>query len=391
MRQILHCDLNNFYASVECAENPKLKDTPMVVGGDESARHGIVLAKSQSAKDLGILTGETLYSARKKCKNLKVVLPNMALYEQYSKMAYEIYKNYTDQVEAFGIDECWLDVTHCEKYLGLSTVDLANKIREDIKRELNGCTISVGVSFNKIFSKLGSDLKKPDATTVINYENFKDIVYPLPIQDLLYVGRATQKFLNLRGIYAIGQIVDVGEVTMSQWLGKRGAELYTYASGNDNSPVKQISLASTIKSMSHSTTTKRDILNSQDFLIVITRLAESISTRLRTQKLKGSVLTLNIKDNNFALWQKQCTIPATDLARDIINHSIKLKQYCTSLIIRSVGISVSNLKEYHYTQLSFFDTTDFIQEIKEKTLDSIKQKYGPAAIKTAITMADDSI
>ena len=388
---ILHCDLNNFYASVECAENPSLRDMPMVVGGDESTRHGIVLAKSQSAKAFGIFTGETLHSARQKCPNLKVVLPNMALYEQYSKLAHEIYNRYTDQVEAFGIDECWLDVTHCQKYLGLTPQELADKIREDIKRELNGCTISVGVSFNKIFSKLGSDLKKPDATTVIDYENFKYIVYPLPIQDLMYVGKSTQKFLNLRNIHTIGQIVDVGESTMKDWLGKRGTELYNYASGNDKSPVKQITLASTIKSMSHSTTTRRDITSDQDFLIILTRLAESISTRLRNQNLKGTTLTLSIKDSNFAIWQKQCTILATNLAQDMIHHSLILKQYCNIASIRSVGINISNQKECKYTQLSFFDSIDVKTEIKEKTIDSIRLKHGKDAIKTAITIVDESI
>lgn len=203
-RTILHCDMNNFYASVECLYNPALRGKPVAVGGDVEARHGIILAKNYEAKKYGVQTGEALWQAKQKCPGLTIVPPSFEKYLRFSRLAREIYGCYTDRIESFGLDECWLDLTGSERLFGGGKA-VADKLRERIKFEL-GVTISVGVSHNKIFAKLGSDMKKPDATTVITRENYKDVVWPLPVSDLLFVGPATTRKLARYGIHTIGQL-----------------------------------------------------------------------------------------------------------------------------------------------------------------------------------------
>ncbi len=189
-RTILHSDLNAFYASVECFCNPKIRHLPVAVGGDAEARHGIVLAKNNLAKSFGIITGETIWNAKQKCNDLVVVPANFERYLKFSRLVREIYAEYTDQMEAFGIDESWLDVTG-SLYLFGSGKRIADEIRHRVYMEL-GLTVSIGVSFNKIFAKLGSDIKKPNATTVITRDNYRAVVWGLPASDLLYVGRSTK-------------------------------------------------------------------------------------------------------------------------------------------------------------------------------------------------------
>jgi len=255
-RVILHSDLNNFYASVECLYNPDLRDKPVAVGGDVEARHGIILAKNYHAKKYGILTGEAIWQAQQKCRDLVVVPPNFKRYMRFSQMARDIYADYTDQCESFGLDECWLDVTGSYRLFGDGKA-IADKIRERIKFEM-GITASVGVSFNKIFAKLGSDIKKPDATTIISKDNFKDVVWKLPVNELLYVGRATHKKLNRYGIKTIGDLANTELKYLEYWLGKWGCMLWTFANGYDTSPVSNIGAKSLIKSVGNSTTTPRD-------------------------------------------------------------------------------------------------------------------------------------
>ena len=240
-RIIFHCDCNSFFASVELLPHPELWDKPVAVGGDSQTRHGIVLAKNEAAKKYGVKTAETLWQARKKCPDLIVLPPHHDLYSKYSKIINEIYTQYTDLVEPFGIDESWLDVTNTWQLFASSPKQLADDLRQRIKFE-TGLTISVGVSFNKIFAKLGSDYKKPDATTVISQDNYKDIVYPLPVQDLIYVGKSTQSALNDMGIRTIGQLAEIPLKTLEDRFGKHGLELYNYANGLENSPVSSFML-----------------------------------------------------------------------------------------------------------------------------------------------------
>ena len=232
-KSILHCDMNNFYASVECVLNPKLVSSPIAVCGSKEERHGIVLAKNYLAKDFGVKTGDTIWQAKNKCPNIIIIdNPHFDMYSYYSKRAIDIYKKYTDKIESMGLDECWLDVTNSIKLFG-KPVDIANTLRETIKSELR-LTISVGVSFNKTFAKLGSDLKKPDATTVISKNNYKDIVWPLPISDLLFVGRKTKQLLNKNYIYTIGDIANSKPERLKKLLGKNGITLYNEANGLDD-------------------------------------------------------------------------------------------------------------------------------------------------------------
>jgi DNA polymerase-4 len=234
-RTILHCDLNGFYASVECLSRPELKDVPMAVSGNPENRHGIILAKNELAKKFGIITAETVWQAKKKCPGLVLVPPHHDKYYEYSKRVNELYGKFTDMVEPFGIDESWLDVTGSLHLFG-SGKDIADKIRENIKSQLE-LTVSVGVSFNKIFAKLGSDYKKPDATTVISRENYKDIIFPLPVSDLLYVGKAATEALAKYGITTIGQLANYNKQVISANLGKMGEMIHDYANGIDDGPV----------------------------------------------------------------------------------------------------------------------------------------------------------
>ena len=237
MRTILHADLNNCYASIESIAHPEYKQIPFAVGGDEEMRHGIILAKNECAKKFGIKTGEPLLSARQKCPELKVVKPNFELYDEYCSKVRELYCEYTDQVEPFGIDESWLDVTGSASLFG-DGEKIANEMRERIKREF-GLTISVGVSFNKVFAKLGSDYKKPDAVTVISEENYREIVWALPVEELLYVGRATKSKLNRVGIKTIGELANASQDFLCSMFGKNGSMLYLFANGMESSPVKK--------------------------------------------------------------------------------------------------------------------------------------------------------
>ena len=244
-RIILHSDLNNFYASVECLYHPEYRGKPLAVLGDPEARHGIVLAKNYEAKSRDVRTGDPKWMAEQKCPGIVFVPPHYELYMKHSRLVRQIYSEYTDQVEPYGLDECWLDVTGSTRLFG-SGEEIADKIRKRVKSEL-GVSVSVGVSFNKIFAKLGSDLKKPDATTVIECDRFKEVVWPLPVKELLYVGRATHNKLKRRGIFTIGDLANANPESLKFWLGKMGIVLWQFANGLDTSPVSNIGAKSLIK------------------------------------------------------------------------------------------------------------------------------------------------
>ncbi|MBQ8322258.1 MAG: DNA polymerase IV [Clostridia bacterium] len=393
-RVILHCDCNSFFASVETALNPEYRGVPMAVCGSVEERHGIVLAKNELAKKYGIQTAETVYSAKRKCPNLVIAKPHHKEYERFSKMVNAIYARYTDIIEPFGIDESWLDVTASERFFGTGP-QIAEKIRRQVKDEI-GITVSIGVSFNKVFAKLGSDYKKPDAITVISEENFKDIVYPLPARDLLFVGKKTEQQLYSMGARTIGDIVNIGEPLLKKALGKMGEALYKYAAGLDDSPVA--SEREEAKSVGSGFTFNRDLVNLEDCRVGIEYLSDDIAAKLRKMGMLCSTVSLSIKDDKLNVIQRQRPqIPPADTARLIAStaYDILLKEWDREKPIRMLTVTAQNLiiADTVSEQLSIFETE--IEEenqkskIKEEMVDKIRQKYGAASILQGSIMNSD--
>lgn len=396
MRTILHVDLNNFYASVECLYRPEIRHCPVAVCGDPLNRHGIVLAKNMLAKKLGVTTGEAIWQARMKAPDLILVPPDFQKYLRFSRLARKIYYDYTDQVEPFGIDECWLDVTGSVKLLGDGQT-IADTIRKRVKEEL-GVTVSVGVSFNKIFAKLGSDLKKPDATTVISSENYKEIVWPLPVEDLLYVGRSTARKLHNYGLDTIGKVAAVDKKVLTNNLGKWGEVLWLFANGLDTAPVKKIDEKSAVKSIGNSTTCPRDLVNNEDVRLVFTVLAESVAARLRDYGLKCSGVQISFRDNQLYSATRQCLLKKpTYLSTDMIEKAMELflANYHWLRPLRSIGIRGINLvTEVDHIQLALFDDTDAktrAQESLEHTIDTIRSRFGHGSLVRASCLLDGKL
>ena len=298
MRSILHVDMNNFYASVECLYRPEIRSYSVAVAGDPLNRHGIILAKNMIAKKLGVTTGEAIWEAKLKAPGLVLVPPDYKKYLRFSRLARQIYYEYSDQVEAFGLDENWIDLTNSLQYLHQEPIVIADTIRQRVKEEL-GVTVSVGVSFNKIFAKLGSDMKKPDATTAIPYERFKEIVWPQPVGDLLYVGRATQRKLEVIAVNTIGDLACMDVEILRCKLGKWGEILWLFANGMDTSSVRKIGEREQIKSIGNGTTCPRDLITDQDVKLVFTVLAESVAARLRDCGLKCQGVQIFLRDNRI--------------------------------------------------------------------------------------------
>lgn len=394
-RTILHSDLNSFYASVECFCNPKIRHLPVAVGGDQEARHGIILAKNLIAKAYGVTTGEAIWQARQKCKELVVIPANFERYLKYSKLVKEIYAEYTDQTESFGIDENWLDVTDSVGLFGSGEV-IANEIRHRVFSEL-GLTVSVGVSFNKIFAKLGSDIKKPDATTVISRDNYKSVVWKLPVSDLLYVGRSTTNKLHRYGIKSIGDLANCSIDYLHSWLGKWGIVLHRFANGLDNSPVAKNGAESYIKSIGNSTTTSRDLTRVEEVKAVFYMLSESVAARLREQKLKCTTVQIYIRDKKLISCERQARLEyPTFLTNEIAEKAMEifLTKYQFKEPLRSIGVRGTNLvNKDTVLQLNLF--TDIKkydkQEQLEQTIDEIRGRFGYHVIKRGILLEDKSL
>ena len=291
-RVILHSDLNAFYASVECLDHPELQGKPVAVCGDPAARHGIVLAKNQIAKTKGVQTGQAIWQAKMQCRDLVVMAPHYDRYLELSSAVRDIYISYTDQVEPFGLDECWLDVGGSASLFG-DGKSIADDIRNRVKREL-GLTVSVGVSFNKIFAKLGSDYKKPDATTVISKENYRSLVWSLPVSDLLYVGPATTKKLRRFDVNTIGDLAQSKQEFLHAILGKVGIMLWRFANGKDSSGVSTYYSIPPIKTIGISTTAPRDLVSEDDIKITLYALCESVAARLREQRSLCTTIQIGI-------------------------------------------------------------------------------------------------
>ncbi len=394
-RVILHSDLNNFYASVECLYQPQLRNKAVAVCGDPEARHGIVLAKNQIAKKFGIKTGEVIWQAKQKCPDLVTVPAHFDRYLKFSKLAKEIYSEYTDQTESFGIDESWLDVTGSTGLFGDGQT-IADAIRKRVYSEL-GVTVSIGVSFNKIFAKLGSDMRKPDATTVITRDNFRDTVWPLPVSDLLYVGRATSAKLERAMIRTIGDLAKTNQEYLHHTLGKWGIVLHRFANGVDNSPVAANGDEGLIKSVGNSITAPRDLETIEDIRAVVFMLADSVAARLRSHKLKCAGVQISLRDNTLMSCERQAqlTIP-TYLASEIADKAMEIfkTKYQFRTPLRSIGVrGITLVPEKTVIQLSLFDDhtkRDKLERI-EHTMDDIRRRFGHHIIKQGILFADSAL
>mgnify|MGYP000373322668 FL=1 len=394
-RIILHSDCNCFYASVECALNPALKGKPVAVSGNPEKRHGIILAKSEEAKKFGVKTGEAIWQAKKKCPQLITLPPNFSKYVEYSKSVKEIYYKYTDMVESFGLDEAWLDVTGSTRLFG-NGYKIAQKIRSRIKKELD-ITVSIGVSYNKIFAKLGSDYKKPDAVTLINKSNYKHMVWSLPAEDLLYVGSATKKKLNSLGIFTIGQIANTPVDILKKNLGKWGQMLHSFANGNDTSTVALYGETSPVKSIGNSTTSPRDLKDITDVKIIMGVLADSVARRMREQGLSCMLVSITVRDNSLCSFTRQKKLLSyTDITSEILSTALALfkESYSWKKPIRSLGLSVSELTcKDSGTQLSLFEDNKkrLRQESLDKTTDALKNRFGNFIINPAVMLKDTTL
>ena len=389
-RTILHVDMNNFYASVECAFDPTLKNKPVAVCGDVEARHGIVLAKNMLAKACGVSTGDAVWEAKLKCPELQIVSPHFDRYFAYSERAKAIYAEYTDMIESFGIDECWLDVTASRMVFGTGR-EIAEEIRRRIKEEL-GVTVSVGVSYNKTFAKMGSDYKKPDAVTEITRENFRELLWGLDVSALLGVGRSTKVRLSYAKIDTVGALAGSEADLLSYLLGKNGITLWRCANGIDESPVIPNELAEPIKSISNSTTTPRDMMNENDISVTLRAVCQNVASRLREERKKCSVICLYVKYSDLTRLERQCRNLPTYLEGEIWSAAVALYQKnCTpGRPVRSIGVSVTGLCDDADEQLSFFDGETTKRAKLERlsfVIDSLRERYGKNSVRTAILLA----
>jgi DNA polymerase-4 len=345
-RTILHIDMNSFYASVELLDHPHLRDKPVAVGGDESKRRGIVLAKNEIAKQFGIRTAETLWSAKRKCPDLVVLPTHFEKYRYYSARAKQLYLTYTDRVESFGLDECWLDISGSQTDWRSGTAT-AEEIRRRVQAEL-GLTVSIGVSWNKVFAKLGSDYRKPNAVTTITPENFRKLLWPLPIERLLYVGRSTAERLRSVGVSTIGELARTDVAYLKQLLGKHGAQLWYYANGLDEAPVLSISDQEPVKSIGNSTTLAADVVKLSEVQEVFVNLAVTVERRLKEAGVLGRTLQITVRDTDFqtSSRQKQLSRPSDDF-KVILHEAMDLfeRNYDLTRPIRLLGITMGNLIE----------------------------------------------
>ncbi len=387
-RVILHCDLNSFFASVELLDKPTLRDVPVAVCGDPKSRHGIILAKNEPAKKMGVKTAETLWQARKKCPALVLLPPHHRLYEEYSRRVNEIYDRFTDLVEPFGIDESWLDVTGCLHLFGGDGKALADRIRATIREE-TGLTVSVGVSFNKVFAKLGSDMKKPDATTVIPVEGWQSMVWPLPLGDMLFAGHTATETLRKYGVETVGQLAACDPALPEQLLGKMGLQLWQYANGMDKSPVKPRHAAEPVKSVGNGTTFPQNLVRWEQLRAGLLPLCDSVATRLRQQGLYAGGVSLSIKDASFKTVSRQIRLDApTHLMRDIHRTAMQLagQLWKPPTPVRAMTVTALYVTEDGdaFRQLDLLggaaQERSQRQEKLEGTMDAIRRKYGRGAI-----------
>lgn len=391
-RTILHSDMNCFYASVEMLHHPEFSGKPLAVGGDPEARHGIVLTANYIAKKAGVKTGMALWQAKQVCPEIIFVPPRMDLYLRFSRMAQEIYSEYTDLREPFGIDESWLDVSASTSIKG-DGMKIAQEISNRIKNEL-GVTVSIGVSWNKIFAKIGSDYKKPDGITAFTKENYKNIVWNLPAGDLLMVGRSTEKTLRKLGIRTIGELAGTEPSILETYLGKMGLILYDFANGWDEAPVCTEGYKAPIKSIGNSTTTPRDLISDLDVKIILMALAESVGARLRENGFQCRTVEVSIRDNGLYHFTRQCKLNrASNVTEEIAKAAFELfqKNYNWEHPIRSLGVRGCDLvsEEMPYQLDLFMDEVKREKMRKmDQVVDEIRGRFGYQSIQRAFMYQD---
>ena len=389
VRTILHSDLNNFYASVECLKDPALKKVPMAVCGDPAARHGIILSKNELAKAAGVKTAEAIWQAKEKCPELVLVGTDFPAYLRCAEKMRRIYADFSDRVEPFGLDEAWLDVSD----VGADGRVIADEIRARAKEEL-GLTLSVGVSFCKVFAKLGSDLKKPDATTCVTVENFRDVVWPLPARDLLYVGPATERRLRERNIRTIGDIAARRPETLRAMLGRHGELLWTYANGLECETVAPLGAEAMIKSIGNSVTPARDLVSDADARELFAVLSQCVGERLLRRGLMGRVVTVSIRDSGLKTVTAQATLPApTALSGEIARAAMALfrQRWDWPSAVRSLGVCVSALCPTNAPeQVSLFGDGGRGRAFAlERTLLDLRRRYGRDCVRRAMLLQSD--
>ena len=385
-RVILHCDMNNFYASVECMLDPSLASFPIAVCGSENDRHGIVLAKNEKAKAAGVRTAEPIWQAMRKCPDLKVLSPHFDEYVRISRAVRRIYERYTDLVESFGLDECWLDCSASVRLFG-SGEEIAKELRRAVKEEL-GLSISVGVSFNKVFAKLASDMKKPNAITVISKENFRDVAWQLPAEVLLGVGRSTGARLKTIGISTIGDLAVFPEAPIYRLLGSVGRDLRRFALGLDFSAVESKEDESPDQSLGHGITTAEDLTSSSDVETLILSLTEEIGHRLFLYHRHAEGISVSVRDSRLQTKEWQCklsspTQSARTLAREayeLFKRSYGWENPLRSVTVRAIGLSSSELSG----QIGIFDNERYVKgETLDRAVDEIRHRFGLGAIRAA--------
>lgn len=385
-RWILHCDMNSFFASVELLARPDLRDRPVAVCGSPKDRRGIVLAKNEAAKRYGIKTAETIWSARKKCPQLILLPPHHDKYEEFCALINRIYLRYTDRVEPFSIDESWLDVTASLRHFQKDAIQLADEIRAVVRRETE-LTLSAGVSFNKIFAKMGSDYKKPDATTLIDRSNYREILWPMPVRELFFVGAVTADKLGKMNIFTIGDLARSDRTFLTAALGRHGSQLHDYANGLDDSPVTRYADKRTLKSVGNGITFKRDLTGRDDIRTAVKALSDRVAGRLRAHRLKCGGVKIDIKDPDFRSISRQTQLSrATDLGGEIFEAAMDLmgRHWRSGDPVRLLAVTgIQLVGADEDVQLDLFSSNDPFTEQQravEETVDSIREKFGRYAI-----------
>ena len=401
-RVILHSDMNSFYASVEQAEQPELRGKPVVVAGKEELRHGIVLTKSIEAKRYGIKTAEALWQARAKCPDLIVLPPRYKLYRRYSEMARAIYSQYTDLVEPFGLDECWLDLTGSLALHGGNVGIVAAEISERMKAEL-GCTVSIGVSWNKIFAKFGSDFRKPDAITFVTRDNYRSLVWEAPVRDLLYVGPATERKLHAYGIRTIGQLAQASDAYLQRKFGKIGFVLRTFARGEDATPVKPYDPSvrdvwREVKSYGNGLTAPHPITTANDARALIWLLAESVAQRMRADGVRARTVAIGVRnDVDLTGYGCQVKLRAPSAAtRHVAQAAWAMLAACEPFDedhpIRALHVRATDLVEIDpVEQLSLFADPEPDWEGLDYCIDELRRRYGNTCIVRGTELLDESL
>ncbi len=403
-RTILHVDMNCFYASVEMAENPSLRGKPVIVGGDEESRHGIVLTASYPAKRHGVKTAMTLWEARRVCPEAIIVPPRYGLYMRYSHYARKLYNEYTDLVEPFGLDEAWLDVTNTTQFAGGSTMLLARQISERMMTEL-GITVSIGISWNKIFAKFGSDYDKPDGLTVITPQNFTQLVWPSKTRDLLYVGPATERKLTRMGILTIGELAQADEYAIKRTLGKMGQVVQSFARGLDDAPVRTYQpgagdIIHEVKGVGNGITSPFDIEDAETARQVIWLMGESVAQRLRAQGLAARTISAYGRDfKTLVSRSRQTTLERpTQLTSTICAEAARLIcddwNFARGEKLRALGVRASNLSPApNCVQLDLFGEESRRQQLLDldRTIDELRYRYGNHAVRRLSELTDERL